>query len=629
MAFPKDFGKYELLEEIAQGAYGIVYRAKDKDLKRIVALKMLKNYSSMDSKQIERFHREAQFAANLANENIAKVYEFGEVTDSAESSKNFYFTMEFIEGAPLSKIIAEQKITLKDATLLIEKVAWTLYYAHSRGVIHRDIKPANIIINKNNEPIITDFGIARHLDSNTLLTQTGELIGTPTYMSPEQISGNIKEVDETSDIFSLGAVLYELITYQSPFKGDNFFQLSFAILNDDPIPPTKLNPEIPKDLETICLKALNKDKKHRYQSMEEFAQDLKRFSKGETILAKPIGFIGQTMRKIKRHKILVIGFLILAIAVSIFIIYKAIITQQAMKVLPKIVINTNPTGAEVTAFSKTGNIINLGKTPISILYTQMPKGYYTIKFRKDEYMDFSMPLLVDKYTDETVSLHLFKEGEIPEGMVYVPGGEFLMGDPSKGLKKVYVKPFFIDKYEVTNAQYKKFLDETQDKDLKYRGSPPTTWKNEQIPQGCENKPVTDISYKDALAYARWLGKRLPKEEEWEKAVRGVNGRIYPWGDNFDSKKLNSSENGLRDVAPIGSYKDDLSPYGCYDMAGNVCEFTSLKLSFYGKIVRYDTIICGGSYYDKKELCTVFSRRILLEGDVNQFIGFRCAMDASE
>lgn len=258
------FGEYQLLEEIYNGAMSILYRAYDSSQNRIVALKILKKEFSSESELVERFVREAKIAKGLTHPNIIKIYEIGSKED------NYYFTMEFINGPSLRKLLQNEKILEVGKALRIAKMACLgLHYAHCAQVIHRDIKPSNIMLDEKGNVILLDFGIAKILYL-ARLTRPGFLLGTPEYMSPEQIKGT-PLLDGRTDVYSLGIVLYELLTGTLPFKGENFLEIAEKVVKKVPPKPSEFNKEIPKEVDQLILKAIEKDRRNRFTTALEMA----------------------------------------------------------------------------------------------------------------------------------------------------------------------------------------------------------------------------------------------------------------------------------------------------------------------------------------------------------------------
>ena len=289
------FGNFRILKKIARGGMGIVYQAVQKDLNRVVALKVLMAGEVASEEELRRFRLEASAAANLNHPYIVPIHEVGEV------GGRHYFTMDFVKGRTLSRMIRKGGLPIREALIVAKKVADGLDYAHTQGIVHRDIKPANIIVDQFGNPRITDFGIVKDLLSEQKVTKTGEVMGTPAYMSPEQATGE-GDIDGRADIYSLGAVLYELLTSSPPFKGDNSMEVLMKCLREEPPSPRSLNPSLHRDVETICLKTLEKDPEKRYQKAGDLKRDIERYLNGETIQARPVGWWEHSWRRILRHK---------------------------------------------------------------------------------------------------------------------------------------------------------------------------------------------------------------------------------------------------------------------------------------------------------------------------------------
>jgi serine/threonine-protein kinase len=294
----KTFGKYTLEKKLGQGGMGAVYLAFDPALNRRVALKVM---ALKGTDAIERFQREARASAKLKHPNIIQVYEVG------TQSKYHYFTMEYVEGASLDSQIKTKKLSNKRIAEVIRDIASALDYAHKQQIIHRDIKPANILMDKAGRPYLTDFGLAKETTGlEKSLTLSGTVVGTPDYMSPEQARGE-KRLDHRSDIFSLGATLYHSLTGQVPFIGKELYQVMEQVVHKEPIQPSRLVRALPSDLETICLKCMEKEPAKRYPNAGDLADDLTRFLKGDVIRARPISTAEKLWRKVRQNKIASFG----------------------------------------------------------------------------------------------------------------------------------------------------------------------------------------------------------------------------------------------------------------------------------------------------------------------------------
>lgn len=299
------FGDYELLEEIARGGMGVVYKARQSTLKRIVALKMILSGQLAGEEAVARFYSEAEAAAKLDHPNIVPIFEIG------QNEGQHYFSMALVEGESLARKAAAGPLPPREAAQVMKKVADAIAYAHVEGVIHRDLKPANVLLDRDGEPRVTDFGLAKHASANSLtpdagksaanLTVTGQVLGTPGYMPPEQAAGKTDEVSTLSDVYSLGALLYCLLTGRPPFQAANPLDTLLQVLHKEPVSVRQLNPEVPRDLETICLKCLEKDPHRRYATAAEYAADLQRYLHGEPVKARPIGKLTRGWRWCRRR----------------------------------------------------------------------------------------------------------------------------------------------------------------------------------------------------------------------------------------------------------------------------------------------------------------------------------------
>jgi predicted Ser/Thr protein kinase len=283
-----DFGDYRLLEEIARGGMGVVFRAQQKSLDRFVALKMILEGSLASQVEIDRFKIEAQAAAHLDHPGIVQVYEIGEIDG------RHFFSMALVEGESLADKIESGPMDPTQAAELTLKIVEAMDYAHQRGVIHRDLKPANILLDGKGEPKVTDFGLAKRPDRDRDLTMTGQMLGTPSYMAPEQAGG--KDITDATDVYALGAILYAMLAGHAPFEGPTIIDTLTKVMEQEPVPLRQENASIPLDLETLCLKCLEKDGGERYESAAELGAELQRFINGEEILARPLSAFGKVMR---------------------------------------------------------------------------------------------------------------------------------------------------------------------------------------------------------------------------------------------------------------------------------------------------------------------------------------------
>jgi serine/threonine-protein kinase len=292
---PATVAGYEVLSVLGRGAMGVVYKARQRGLNRLVALKMILAGEHAGSHELNRFQAEAEAVAHLRHPNIVQIYEVGE-----EQGLPF-FSLEFVEGSSLDRKANGTPMPPVDAARMVLKLARAMDYAHKSNIVHRDLKPANVLLTQDGEPKIGDFGLAKRIDEDAGQTRTGTVLGTPSYMAPEQAEGRLREVGPLSDEYSLGAILYELLTGRPPFKGSTILDTLNQLRTLEPVPPIEFQPGVPRDLETICLKCLQKDPQKRYAGCGEMAEDLRRFLAGEPIAARPVSRRERLWRWCKRN----------------------------------------------------------------------------------------------------------------------------------------------------------------------------------------------------------------------------------------------------------------------------------------------------------------------------------------
>ncbi len=315
---PRRVAGYELLGELGRGGMGVVYKARQLSLGRLVALKMIRDGLLAGSEQVDRFQTEARAIARMQHPNIVQIYEIG------EHEGRPFFSLELVDGGNLAHRTGGTAIPARQAAELVVTLARVIDYAHGRGIIHRDLKPGNVLLTADGTPKITDFGLAKQLEAEVFLTHTSSRIflGTPSYMAPEQAWGNGQPVSAATDVYALGAILYELLTGRPPFLADRLLDVLEQVRSREPVPPRRRNPKLPRDLETICLKCLEKDPARRYASAADLADDLERFLAGQPILARPVGRGEQVVRWVKRRPAVagLIGMSALACALAAIII---------------------------------------------------------------------------------------------------------------------------------------------------------------------------------------------------------------------------------------------------------------------------------------------------------------------
>ena len=284
---------YEILDEVGRGGMGVVYRARQVKADRWVALKMILAGAHASAADLARFRTEAESVARLQHPHIVPVYEVG------EHEGRPYFSMEFCGGGSLADRLAGTPFPSREAARWVEVLARAMHAAHEKGIVHRDLKPANVLLTEEGTPKITDFGLAKKLDEAGV-TSTGAVMGTPSYMAPEQAGGRSNEIGPATDVYALGAILYELLTGRPPFRAATALDTILQVVSDEPVPPRRLQPKVPRDLETICLKCLAKTPAKRYTTAAELADDLRRWLRHEPIKARPVGTLGRALKWMRR-----------------------------------------------------------------------------------------------------------------------------------------------------------------------------------------------------------------------------------------------------------------------------------------------------------------------------------------
>jgi serine/threonine-protein kinase len=514
---------FELIEKIGRGAAGVLWKAKDLRLQRFAALKIPHSRLQTDE-EFHRFLREGRAAAQLRHPNIVAVYETGRVGDTA------YLVADFIDGPNLSQWLAGRVMPPRQAAELCALLAEALHCAHEQGVVHRDLKPANIILNRNGQPHITDFGLAKWAEDSRGITLDGQLLGTPCYMSPEQARGEAARVDPRADVFALGVILYETCTGKRPFDGPQSAVID-AILRREPARPRALNHKIPRDLETICLKALEKDTGRRYATAQEMAVDLRRFLRGEPIVARRTGAIvkGWTLMK-RRPAIAAMMALGLTSLASLSMAGRFARKNRELIGLQTVTLDTVPSGARIAFVplsDSNGQPIPARlvrpdeRSPVSAV---VAPGDYIVVAALDDGRFHEVFRHVPRDASATPGgfEHLYWKTDA-SGNVCLPAIKIPQLDVSAGMVRIDVseslvrhgegaatlrQAFFLDATEFTYGEYKRKL---------HNGTWPKKYKNDPPP---ENRSLR-VTYDVAVAYAERLGKRLPTDDEYALAINAA------------------------------------------------------------------------------------------------------------
>lgn len=617
-------GKYRLDSLIGSGGMGAVYQATRLLIGDEVAIKILHTDRVVDPHAAERFRREAQAAARLKHPNAVSIYDFGVSSDGLQ-----YLVMELIEGQSLREVTKQQGIlSAAFAAEVILQVCAALDEAHRQHIVHRDIKPDNIILNSTPTGLrvkVLDFGIAKLRDDTAShLTQTGSVMGTPHYMSPEQCLG--EELDNRADIYSVGVVLYEMLCGRVPFNSPISTAVVVQHVNQPPPPPQSLNASVSPAMATAVLRALEKSREARPQNAGAFGREV--FA---AVGYSPIGMGASSHLNVAPRDP----------SVDETTLERRAISKRPDELAPTVHLSTfsGSTDSVPLARATSGN----GTVSVSVFSGAKNKvifgGVALILLLSVAGVISWLALRASNKHDERANASNTNSTangfDPPAGMVHVPGGTFMMGSnnddqDSRPAHTVTVRPFFLDSTEVSCEQYKKFLDAT--------GRPaPAAWTNGSYPGGAARLPVTGVSWDDADAYARWAGKRLPTEEEWELAARGPDSLKYPWGNSWKAGCANADEEGSarKRMAEVGSHKCT-SPFGTDDMIGNAWEWTASDwVQYPGGRLQYPTkgnekVIRGGSWESSQEYASgVYRSGIETTNDKSGYktTGFRCARDS--
>jgi len=315
------FGPYQVLEEIARGGMGMVYKARHVGLNRIVAIKVLQGLRDKHGEMAARFRKEARTAANLRHPNIIPVFDVGHIPakhgGGPHSDEIHYYAMEYIDGETLDEHVFKETISLEEAFRVVACIARAVEYVHKKGVVHRDVKPGNIIIDKSGTPYLMDFGLAKDIGASYRITRPGMAMGTPAYMSPEQAEGD-GSIDGRADVYSLGALIYEILTGRPPFKGPSLVETMMMVVSEDAPSPRTHNPSIDRGLEAICMKCLNKERRKRYESALELAEDIEKYLRRKSAPSRRMSFRERVRARLLPWKkgALVVGAFAVAIAAT-------------------------------------------------------------------------------------------------------------------------------------------------------------------------------------------------------------------------------------------------------------------------------------------------------------------------
>jgi serine/threonine-protein kinase len=552
----QSLGRYHILEQLGEGGMATVFKAYDTRLEREVAIKVIRTDlfgSAVLTRILQRFEREAKILAKFSHPNIVKMHDYGEHEGSP------YLVLEYLPGGTLKERLRGGPLPWEQAVRLLIPMADALAYAHKHGMVHRDVKSANILLTENGNPMLTDFGIGKILESEesmTSLTGTGMGVGTPEYMAPEQWTGTAVP---QSDQYALGVVLFELLTGRRPYEAETPAAILLKQAND-PLPrPSKFVKDIPPAVEKVLIKSLAKQPADRYKDMSAFGAALEGLVRapGEgkqpqvkkerpAPKAKPVEVTRDTfeMMSVSRRSLWTVAGI--SAAVVIVAILAGLFTNPGVKSSP-----TETPSPEITA--PPALLIETRPSPTS------PQPTLT-------------PVL-----EPTAVLEIGSTWTRPtDGMVmmYVPDGSFEMGsnisDDEKPIHTVMLGAYWMDQTEVTNKMYALCVQAGTCQPPKQTKSYSRSsyYGNSEY----DDYPVTYVDWNMTKIYCEWTGARLPTEAEWEKAARGTDGRTYPWGEGIDCNLANSDVSCIAGTSKAGNYTSGKSPYGLFDMAGNVWEW---------------------------------------------------------
>ena len=664
----KQLGQYKIVAPLGEGGMAAVYKAYQQSMDRFVALKILPRHFAADPEFVGRFEQEAKVIARLQHVHILPVHDYG----TAEGYT--YIVMPFVETGTLGDLLQGKPLPLDQILKIITQLSRALQHAHARGLVHRDVKPSNILIDEDGNSLLTDFGIAKMVEGTIQFTQTGAILGTPAYMSPEQIMG--QKLDGRSDIYSLGIILYEMATGRAPYRAETPPAIFVKHLHD-PLPlPSKFNQDLPESLERVILKALAKNPDDRYSTANELAAAIERASREVAIDKTVVGPVVPAP-----SPTIVEEPSIQTTLEEPAVVHREPPLQQADEKPP--VVHREPPlqpaapEAEEKGFGLPSGaprwaLLGVGGAIVVVVGFLGIRGLMGIGggTEGDEPTAFPKPTTPVPATEgaPTPTFEPTQDASTPEGLqggtivinavdgaeiVYIPEGEFTMGsNPTEGYEfcldyppasgaeckiswfeqespphAVFLSAFWIQKTEVSIAQYWQCVNTGVCDSMDQQGRP-------------TDHPVSNLDWNQARTYCQWAGLDLPTEAQWEKAARGATSRIWPWGSERPTvSMLNTLESEFDDTVPVGFYSDAASYYGLVDMGGNVWElvFDWFREDFYKspEASAMDTqgppsspdgfrVLKGSGYIGDFNDARISNRLPVYPTYAGHHVGFRCA-----
>ena len=599
-----ELGKFEILEELGRGSYGIVYKARDKALNRLVAIKVLHTNLVNDPSFLSRFKQEAQISARLNHPNLVPVYDFD------EANGHYFIVMGYMGGGSLKDLINQQGPLSKERALqILEQIAEGLAYAHQHEVIHRDLKPANILFDDAGNARICDMGLAKllHSDSTESMSASSGLVGTPAYIAPEVWQD--LPATAAADIYSIACILVEMLTATPLFQGASTPGIMLKHFQ-----PLNLPKNLPIGWKPVIEKALAKTPSERTKTIQELVASLREVEK---IPIRKKFFRDEVKNKKRPAILLVGGSLVLVILLAMIVLVRGALNGPAL-----------PTAMPQAALEQSTASIQLSPRQTQAP-TQPPSNTSTPE-------PSATPAPTATAKAKLVVTKVRPRDEMV--MVFVPNGTFTMGqengEPDESpLRQVYLDSYWIDMYEVTVAQYKQCVAAEACKLPSLLAS--YTHENYYESPTFANNPVVNVSWAQAQEYCQWTGSDLPTEAQWEKAARGTDGNLYPWGDDAPNSSLANYGSINGDTLEVGSYPSGASPYGAMDMVGNVYEWVR---DWYGPYDKNATknptgsgpgsfkVLRGCGWFSVEGSLRVSNRTYLDPATRDNDIGFRCIQE---